>query len=105
MTDKKIQLYRPSNSYEGDWFHCEWCRKCARDSAMNEGLSIDECDDSQKCEILGDTFIYEVDDPDYPKQWQYNEQGHPICTAFIAEGEPIPPIREDKTIDMFEGEQ
>lgn len=103
MTDKKIQLYRPSNNCEGHWFYSEWCCNCARDAAMSEDLPIDECDDNQKCEILGNTLIYEVDNPNYPQEWRYcDKTGQPICTAFIAIGEPIPKPRCNKTIDMFE---
>lgn len=100
----EIKLYRPSNGTEGSCFHSKWCRNCARDSAMNEGLEVDECNDDQLCEILGDTFIYSIDDPEYPKEWRHcNETGYPICTAFVPIGEEIPKnFRDDKTIDMFE---
>lgn len=101
---EEIRLFQPSNSIEGDHFHSNWCCKCARDAAMNGDLPIDECDDNQKCEILGNTFIYSINDPDYPKEWRYcNKTGYPICTAFVEVGEDAPNnSRDDKTIDMFE---
>ena len=32
---------------------------------------------------MSDTMIYNVDDPEYPEQWTYNEQGYPTCTAWV----------------------
>jgi hypothetical protein len=33
--------------------------------------------------ILAKTHVYDIDDPKYPPQWIYNEEGEPYCTRFI----------------------
>ncbi|MDP2816301.1 MAG: hypothetical protein Q8O19_06445 [Rectinemataceae bacterium] len=71
--DKK---YRPSNGTEGDYFYENWCFRCKRDQGFRDGLSNDGC------RILADTMAYLADDPNYPKEWVYGEDGDPICTAF-----------------------
>ena len=63
------QRYRPSSGTEGDWFFGKWCRHCARDKAMSEGADFDECDDDQVCQIIANTFDYNIDDPQYPIEW------------------------------------
>jgi hypothetical protein len=92
--------YRPSNGTEGDSFICHFCCNCERD--------IDE-----DCPILAATFIYDEDDPDYPKEWVQDvepeldpEDGLPVgagnarCTAFVPRGESLP-SQDDRTLDMF----
>lgn len=95
------EKYRPSNGTEGEFFFNAWCCQCARDKAMREGISIDECDDNERCDIIAMTFALDVDDPDYPQDWQFSKEGQPCCTAFIQAGEPIPAPRCEKTMDMF----
>lgn len=92
--------YQPSNATEGDAFHSAWCRRCARDKAMSEGAPIDECDDSERCEIIAKTYLYSVGDPEYPAEWRY-QGGQPICAAFAPAGKPVPAPRCEHTIDMF----
>lgn len=94
------QKYQPSNGTEGECFHASWCCQCARDKAMSEGKPIEDCDDDEKCDILGRSF-YSLTDPEYPKEWQYGKDGQPCCTAFIEAGQPIPPPRDELTADMF----
>ena len=93
--------YRPSNGAEGEFFFSAWCRGCARDKSMSEGFDYDECDDDQRCDIIGRTFAHDVDDPEYPKEWCYGMDGQPCCTAFVPVGEPIPPVKCEHTFDMF----
>lgn len=95
------EKYRPSNGTEGDFFHDNWCRQCARDKAMRDGVDVFDCDDNELCEIIRLTFAHDVDDPEYPKEWQYGKDGQPCCTAFVPAGEPIPEPRCEKTMDMF----
>lgn len=91
--------YRPSTGTEGaDFFDC-WCCRCARDKAMREGCDIDECDDNEKCEIIANTMVYDIDDPEYPKEWIEDESG-PRCTAFIESWEGVPEV-DTHTKDMF----
>lgn len=69
---------------------------------MREGADVFECDDNEKCEIIALTFALDVDHPAYPKEWTFDADGQPCCTAFIPAGEEVPPPRCTKTVDMFE---
>lgn len=96
------QKYQPSNGTEGFIFMEAWCAECQRDKAMREGADFDECDDDERCDIIGDTMAYDVDDPEYPSEWQFGTDGQPRCTAFVEAGQPIPEPRCTKTLDLFE---
>lgn len=65
----KVAKYQPSNGTEGDWFEGEWCAQCAK---WNDG-----------CDIHCLTLFYDVDSPEYPKEWVKDDSG-PRCTAFSA---------------------
>lgn len=83
--------YQPSNGTEGDYFISMYCMRCT--------------EDGDNCEILGKTFAFKVEDPEYPPEWQYGADGHPTCTAFsILDGEEAEPVAErcKHTVDMFE---
>ena len=95
-----IRLYQPSNATEGDWFFGRWCSKCARDKAMREGIPIEECDDNERCDIIPRTMLFNPDDEEYPQEWRYDGD-RPVCTAFVPAGEPIPPPRCEKTLDLL----
>jgi hypothetical protein len=94
--------YQPSNGTEGEIFISSWCGECARDKSAREGVDITECDDNEVCRIIGNTFAYRVDDPEYPIEWQYDKDGQPCCTAFVPAGQPIPPEKDEFTGDLFE---
>lgn len=98
---QEIKLFRPSNGTQGDGFISGWCMKCARDKPLSEGKDYDECTDNEICKIVLMTQAYNIEDEEYPREWQYNEDGEPICTAFIQAGYPIP-LKDDLTMDMFE---
>ena len=66
----EIKKYRPSNSSEGYGFIDYWCGKCALKGA-------------RVCSIVDETMFYQVDDPEYPKEWRYDENDRPVCTAFV----------------------
>lgn len=68
--------YRPSNGFEGELFMSKWCALCAKDNLDPVTL------EGEGCEIIADTMCLDEDDPDYPKAWQYAENGQPICTEF-----------------------
>lgn len=70
--------YRPSNGTEGECFMGQWCSNCERDKY-------------QDCPIVANTFVYRVDDPKYPKEWIYGDNG-PECTAFVELGKPAPEL-------------
>lgn len=92
--------YRPSNGTEGEIFFDAWCRQCQRDKSMREGVDIDECDDTERCDIIANTFAYDVEDAEYPVEWQYGKDGQPCCTAFVPAGESIPTPRCEHTQEL-----
>lgn len=96
----EIKLYKPSNGTEGACFYAGWCENCAKDKTMSEGKDFDECEENEICSIIADTLAYDVDEPQYPQEWRYDESGEPCCTAFIPVGQNAVE-RCDKTIDMF----
>lgn len=61
--------YRPSNGSEGGWFMSRWCELCSRDSEANP------------CDIIAHSMLYEIGEPEYPREWVRDENG-PRCTAF-----------------------
>lgn len=77
-----------------------WCGECQRDKSMREGAPLDECDDSERCDLIALTHALPVDDPRYPAEWQYGRDGQPRCTAFVEAGQPIP-HKDEHTLDMF----
>lgn len=91
--------YRPGSGTEGMAFDEAWCEHCARDAEFRKDW--DNADPAIGCQILADTFVYDVNDPQYPKEWVYDRKGRPCCTAFTTD--PKKPVRCDKTLDMFEG--
>lgn len=87
--------YTPSNGTEGYSFLESWCGDCQRDRAMREGVDIDECDDNEKCEIIGASFRGEA------VEWR--DLGDKcVCLAFVPAGDPVPEPRDTLTIDMFD---
>ena len=101
MRSRCGQKYRPSNGTEGEIFIENWCSQCARDRAMREGANIDECDDDEVCEIIARTFAHDVEDEQYPTEWQFDEHGQPCCKAFIPAGSVTPEPRCERTWEMF----
>lgn len=90
------EQWKPSNATVGDSFLHHWCGQCARDKAMREGCDFDECDDDEKCEIIGASFRGEA------VEWRRMPSGEVKCIAFVEAGKPIPAPRCYKTADMFE---
>jgi hypothetical protein len=71
--DQKIELYRPSNATEGDSFMSSHCYQCKHD----------DCGIGEKvCDIIGNTMVYDIRDPEYPTEWRYGIDGMPTCTRF-----------------------
>lgn len=93
--------YRPGSGTEGMAFDDAWCSNCALDAAYR--ASGDDADPEDGCKILADTFAYDIDHPNYPKEWVYGCDGCPRCTAFVREDGRAP--RCDKTADMFAVQQ
>ncbi len=80
--------YRPANGSEGMAFMDAWCCNCARDA-------------NGDCQILAATFVFDVDDPNYPKEWVEDAVRGPHCTAFVEQGREIP-YRCPRTPDLFD---
>lgn len=99
--ERSGQKYRPGNGTEGAIFCDAWCGQCARDHGMLHGLPLEDCDDNQVCPIIGDSYLYQVDHPSYPAQWQYGPDGQPRCTDFVPDGSPIPPPPDTASGDLF----
>lgn len=95
-----IKLYRPSNGTEGEIFMQNWCCHCARDKGMSEGLDFDDCDDDKKCQLIGNSMAFDLHEEGYPKEWCYDHNGQPQCTAFVPNGQPIP-FKDELTLDLF----
>lgn len=97
---ERIKLYRPANGTEADLFIEMFCEDCERDRAYRER------DEGSGCPILARTFMHQIDHPDYPQEWRIDDEGDPICTAFVEQGQDVPlsPERCEHTADMFGGE-
>lgn len=65
--------YRPSNGTEGMIFEEQFCDRCVKN------------DPEKGCEIQLNAFCYQIDDPQYPKEWiEDGNLENPRCTAFEA---------------------
>jgi hypothetical protein len=73
IPEKKGMKYRPSNGTEGERFIVEYCDRCVHEP---------QDDKSQGCKILIRTMVHDVNDPEYPKEWVYDDEGVPKCTEF-----------------------
>ena len=76
------ERYQPSNGTEGEYFMARFCDHCERDRAFRETGGAEP-----GCIIAALTLIYDVDDPEYPREWVYDKNGEPTCTAF----QPVTP--------------
>lgn len=90
------EQWMPGNSDAGCAFLSGWCGNCARDKAMREGLLVEECDDNELCEIIAASFLGQA------VEWRKFPDGEVKCIAFVQAGEPIPPPRCTRTLDLFE---
>ena len=90
--------YRPGSGTEGVCFDQAWCEHCTRDAEYRNNQ--DNVDPAKGCQIIAGTFAFEITDPKYPKEWVYDKDGRPCCTAFTTDQKK--PVRCGKTLDMFE---
>lgn len=74
--------WEPSNGTEGHAFIESWCGECERDKEMNGTCFAAgrEPTDDDWCPILAASFRGEA------KEWQYDKEGQPCCTAFLSIG-------------------
>lgn len=75
--DNKVRSYCPSNGSEGEWFISQYCAKCIHEQFLHT-----QNGNHKTCKILSDTMVFSVNDPGYPKEWIYDNEGNPDCTAF-----------------------
>jgi len=68
-----MKKYQPSNGSEGDWFIEKYCMNCVNCDPDPSG--------KKQCEILLRSFCLDVNDSDYPKEWIFDKDQKPICTA------------------------
>jgi hypothetical protein len=86
---KAGQPYRPSNGTEGMMFMERWCSKCSQDT------------EESPCEILTSAMVFGITDKGYPREWAYDKEGRPFCTAFT-DATPEEHYRCPETPDLFE---
>ena len=70
MSERAGKPYRPSNGTEGEVFFDKYCGSCKKNS-VPEG-----------CKIQLRTMAFDVDEPEYPREWIYDKDGYAVCTAF-----------------------
>ena len=79
--------YRPSNGTEGMIFADRFCDRCKREAKYRR-----TGDGADGCSIATAVFIYDVKDPNYPKEWVISlgdtTNMTARCTAFRPEDEP-----------------
>ena len=75
--------YRPSNGTEGLGFMEVWCFECERDRSFMDGTG-------DGCEIAARVLALKPGEDGYPSEWTYNEEGRPVCTAFVEIGKAVP---------------
>ena len=100
-----MKKYQPSNGSEGDWFCHKFCFNCIHCDPDPEG--------EKQCDILYRSLCYSVDEPEYPKEWCYDEDGKPHCTDWVKwdwgnDGDPddpdnpkAPPIIDPDQLNLF----
>ncbi len=89
MRDRAGWPYQPANGTEGMIFMDSWCSGCVKDSPDDH------------CPIIAATMSLRPDDPSYPKEWTYGEDGQPKCTAHAVSREAAE--RCPHTADLFGG--
>lgn len=107
MSEQK-EKQRPSNGGEGCEFQGSFCDQCAHEKYTHTGN-----DNDPMCPIFSRAVMYDVDDPEYPNEWTYDENGQPTCTNFkkhiwrdkftgeLIEPETIYPVDPDQ-LDLFD---
>lgn len=70
-----MKPYRPSNGTEGTWFTEKYCMNCINCDPNPEG--------KKQCNILMRSFCYGINDKEYPKEWIYDYNDKPSCTAWV----------------------
>ena len=72
-----VKKYQPSNGTEGDMFISQYCSQCKHERFIHS-----QQDGDKTCDILTRTMCHSVNEPEYPEEWQYNEEGKGYCTKY-----------------------
>lgn len=79
MGQRTGKKYCPSNGTDGMIFQGHYCDHCLHDK-FNHTQDFND----KQCEILNQAFlIADSRDPAFPKEWQYDENDRPTCTAYV----------------------
>ncbi len=77
MGERTGKPYQPSNGSEGWRFTGEFCEQCRFEKFLHTAKKGDLA-----CGILSATIVWDPKDEQYPKEWIYDENDNPTCTAF-----------------------
>lgn len=69
--------YRPSNGTSGMMFEEKFCQNCIHEKFMHTQKHGDK-----QCDIFNRAFLHDLKDKEYPKEWQYDKDDKPTCTAW-----------------------
>lgn len=72
---KEKRKYCPSNGTEGDWFEDKFCMNCIHTNP----------DPTKKpqCAIWCAAVCHHVNEEGFPKEWIYDDNDKPTCTAWV----------------------
>jgi hypothetical protein len=73
-----LRKFRPSNGTEGMIFVENFCDHC-----KHEKFCHTNNDNDKKCDILTNSMMHNVDEPEYPAELIYGDDGQPTCTKYI----------------------
>jgi len=102
MTDYPVKQFKPYGANEGEAFLSAHCATCAKDKCYREGAPVEECDESELCQIIGASFRGEA------VEWRILPDGKSACMKYV---EFVPGIqanqveRCDNTLDMFSAQE
>lgn len=68
-----VELYRPSNGSEGEWFHEQFCYQCSKFPRSQDAKT--------QCSIFIMANLSSIDEESFPSDWRYVD-GSPVCTSF-----------------------
>ncbi len=90
--------YQPSSGSEGMGFMEDFCFRCKH-------WVFDKPTDTYGCKkrIHDRTLFHDIGDSEYPKEWKYDDEANPICTAFVSiDAPPRKYKKKPKPIPLFE---
>lgn len=70
-----MRHYRPSNGTEGTCFEEKFCMNCINCDPNPNG--------KKQCDIWMHAIMFDLNDEEYPKEWVYDHEDNPTCTAHV----------------------